>query len=179
MKTWTKRVLCAAAAAGTVGLLLGAAQGSETDPLVTMSYITQIATPQIMKDLDAKLDAREQSYLDKLDTAIAQFEKDMDAKLSEVSGGGGELTTSVFAVVQVKAGQTLAGLTGTEFLLRTGSAACVAASAPGLIDSTDGTSLSSGEAVQPNHLYLSTADGRGMKAGADATVMVRGSYSIT
>ena len=53
------------------------------------------------------------------------------------------------------------------------------ASPPRLADSTDGSTLASGGALQPNHLYLITADGRGLKATADATVMVRGSYTIS
>ena len=53
------------------------------------------------------------------------------------------------------------------------------ANTPGLVDSTDGSTLASGGALQPNHLYLITADGRGLKATADATVMVRGSYTIS
>ena len=82
-------------------------------------------------------------------------------------------------MVTVKAGQKLLGGVGCEFLLRSGSAVCVAASAPGLIDSTDGATLASGGAIQPNHLYLSTAEGRGLQAGSDATVLVRGSYQIS
>ena len=38
--------------------------------------------------------------------------------------------------------------------------------------------LASGEALQPNHLYLITADGWGLSASADATVLVRGSCTV-
>ena len=108
----------------------------------------------------------------------APYEKDMEEQLA-AAGGGPASSSAVFAVVTVKAGPKLLGGVGCEFLLRSGSAVCVAASAPGLIDSTDGATLASGGARQPNHLYLSTAEGRGLQAGSDATVLVRGSYQIS
>lgn len=155
--------------------LLGAAAGGQSDPLVTLSYLNEVSTPAILKQVDTKLDSREAALVDKLNASIAQYEKDMESKLG-TSGGGG--SSSVFSVVTVKSGQKLLGGVGCELLLRSGSATCVAASAPGLIDSTDGSTLAAGGGVQPNHLYLSTAEGRGILASGDVTVMVRGSYSI-
>lgn len=179
MKKNVKAVLAVALSLCTVGVLLGAAQGSQTDPLVTLSYLTDVTTPKLLKDVDAKLASTEQGYVDKLNAAVAQFEKDMDAKLAGSSGSGDAVEpASVFAVVTVKKDQKLTLNAGGELLLRSGSATCVAAAAPGLIDSTDGSTLVSGGTVQPNHLYLSTADGRGILATAEVTVMVRGDYQI-
>ena len=103
----------------------------------------------------------------------------MDVKQA-ASGGttGGTGISSVFSVVTLSAGQSLQGSVGCELLLRSGSATCVASSAPGLIDSTGGTTLPGGSAVEPNHLYLVTADGRGIRASTDVTVLVRGGYTI-
>lgn len=170
--------LTAVAVSGALSLLLGAAAGTQTDPLVTLSYLNDVNTPAILKEVDARLDTREQALVDKLNASIAQYEKDMEEQLA-AAGGGTASSSAVFAVVTVKAGQKLLGGVGCEFLLRSGSAVCVAASAPGLIDSTDGATLASGGAIQPNHLYLSTAEGRGLQAGSDATVLVRGSYQIS
>ena len=167
-------ILTAVAVSGALSLLLGAAAGTQTDPLVTLSYLNDVNTPAILKEVDARLDTREQALVDKLNASIAQYEKDMEEQLA-AAGGGTASSSAVFAVVTVK----LLGGVGCEFLLRSGSAVCVAASAPGLIDSTDGATLASGGAIQPNHLYLSTAEGRGLQAGSDATVLVRGSYQIS
>ena len=160
-------ILTAVAVSGALSLLLGAAAGTQTDPLVTLSYLNDVNTPAILKEVDARLDTREQALVDKLNASIAQYEKDMEEQLA-AAGGGTASSSAVFAVVTVKAGQKLLGGVG-----------CVAASAPGLIDSTDGATLASGGAIQPNHLYLSTAEGRGLQAGSDATVLVRGSYQIS
>ena len=117
--------------------------------------------------------------MDRLDASIARYERDMEQKLSGSAGTGTAGTSSAFTVVNVAAGRQLTGATGFEFLLRSGSATAGAASAPGLIDTTGGGTLASGGAVEPNHLYLTTAEGRGLKAVTDLTVLVRGSYTLT
>lgn len=177
MKTRRKTLLTTVLSVGVLTLLLGAAAGGQTDPLVTMSYLNDINTPAILKQVDAKLDSREQTLVDKLNGVADAYSEEVQSLIGS-SGGNTGAASSVFTVVTVKAGQQLLGSTGCELLLRSGSAICVAASEPGLVDSTEGTTLTSGAAVQPNHLYLITADGRGLKATADATVMVRGGYTI-
>lgn len=182
MKKNVKLVTVVASVVVLGGLLLGAAQGSQTDPLVTLSYLNSVTTPAVLKQVDIKLDAREKALTEKLDASIAKFTQDME-KLAGTSTGTGAGTgtgasSATFTVVTVPAGKQLVGGVGTEFLLRGGAATCVAASAPGLIDSTDGSTLASGGAIQMNHLYMSTADGRGLKATGQATVLVRGSYTI-
>ena len=64
-------------------------------------------------------------------------------------------------------------------LFRSGSATCVAASTPGLVDETSGSTLSGGGALAANHLYMMTVENRGVKAGADTVkLLVRGTYTI-
>lgn len=163
-------IACAAAVLLAGGVLLGAAQGTQGDPLVTLSYLNSVTTPKILQEVDAKLASREKALQDRLDAAIAKA-----VGAGSVGQGG---TSSTFSVVTVETGKSLTGGVGSEFLLRGGSAVCVAASAPGLIDSTDGSTLAAGGALAMNHLYLSTAEGRGLKATAQCTVLVRGSYVI-
>ena len=176
------KMMLTLALTGCVGAALaGAAAGGESDPLISMSYLTEVNTPAILKEVDTRLESREQALQDKLSALVAQYEADMDAKLAAASGAGESETaaSSVFSVVTLTAGQSLLGNVGCEFLLRSGSATCVAASAPGLIDSTGGLTLANGGAIEPNHLYLVTADGRGLQAAGDVTVMVRGSYAVS
>lgn len=64
-------------------------------------------------------------------------------------------------------------------MLRVGTAVCVSDSAPGLIDTTEGTTLNHGGALQANHLYMVTIATRGVTATADVVkVLARGSYTI-
>ena len=177
MKKYVKGTFAAVIAVAALALLLGAAAGGQADPLITKSYLDEVAVPAILAQVDAKLESREDALADKLSGVAEQYRRELE-ELLESSGGTTGGGSSVFAVVTVPAGQQLVGNTGCEFLLRSGSAVCVAESAPGLIDSTDGGTLASGGAVQPNHLYLITADSRGFPASTDVTVLVRGNYSI-
>ena len=87
-KSRTRRILAAVLAVGAAAVFLGASQGTQTDPLVTMSYINEVTAPQILSDVDARLDQREQALVDRLDASIARYERDMEQKLSGSAGTG-------------------------------------------------------------------------------------------
>lgn len=128
--------------------------GSATDPLITLSYLNETFMGQIMDRVDQKIAQR--------NSGLGQ------------SGAGME-----FSVVTLSKGQVLTGDIGCEVMLRVGSATCVAASTPGLVDETSGSTLSGGGALAANHLYMMTVENRGVKAGADTVkLLVRGTYTI-
>ena len=122
--------------------------GSQSDPLVTLSYLTETFTGQVME---------------RVNQLIAQ---------RDGQPGGGAYTA-----VTLSAGQTLYGEAGCEVLLRSGGASCIASSAPGLVDTTSGSAISGGAQLQANHLYLMT-DSRAVTSSKDAVLLVRGGYSI-
>ena len=139
---------------------LAAGPGSDTDPLVTLSYLQETFLNSIMEKVDQRIDER--------NNQIAQ-------KLTGTSVEGAD----TFCVVTLASGQTLTGGIGCEVMLRVGSAVCTAPSAPGLIDETSAATLNSGGALVQNHLYMMTIEGRGVKATAATTkLLVRGSYTI-
>ena len=125
--------------------------GSQSDPLVTLSYLTETFTGQVME---------------RVDQLIAQ---------RDGQPGGGQART--YTAVTLSAGQTLYGEAGCEVLLRSGGASCVASAAPGLVDTTSGSTISGGAQLQANHLYLMT-DSRAVTASDRAVLLVRGGYSI-
>ena len=88
----------------------------------------------------------------------------------QVAAAGGS-----YVLVTLESGQTLTGRAGTELLMRTGTAAVTQSAA---IDLTTGESAAVGAKLTENHLYLVQADGAGIQATADTTVMVRGGYSV-
>ena len=168
MKTKMKllcAVLCVVLVIGAAYAAAGA--GSSTDPLVTLSYLTNVFTPQVEQEMESKVSA-------KADEITKQF----DEKLQEVStSAGGE--SSAFAVVTLTKGQVLTGDVGCEVMLRVGSAVCVSSGSTGLIDVTAGSTLADGESLVKNHLYMVTISTRSVKATADTVkVLVRGPYSI-
>lgn len=147
-----------------------AAQGSSDDPLVSLSYLTKKLTPSVLQQVDQKVAAQQSALKEALDTKIQQFSDELG------SGTPGQ----TFVTVTLPSGKTLKGSVGTQVLLRSGTGLCVAASAPGLIDTTDGGSIGNSAALAANHLYLMAADGRGVKAsGGPVTLLVRGAYTIS
>lgn len=150
-------VLLGLCAALTVTALAASNAGTERDPLVTLSYLNETFMGNVLQRVDQKIQERDR----------------------RLSGGIGGSAVSGFTLVDLTAGQTLYGGIGCEVMLRVGSAACVAASAPGLIDETDGTTLNGGGALVKNHLYMMTIEDRGVKATAGTVkLLVRGSYRI-
>ncbi|MBQ5778210.1 MAG: hypothetical protein IIV97_05280 [Oscillospiraceae bacterium] len=199
-KAITSAVLLAALIA--VGAFAIAAEyGTSEDPLVSLSYINNVLAPQISEKVDeiiaektgslsSDLDAKINSISGEIDDKIAQYtSKNADelindafvASVAEKVAGkvGGGSSSATFALVKLKSGQTITAKVGCEALLRLGSASCVSSGTPGLIDMTTGGDLAGGKALEKNHIYLCTVDGRGIKATSDATLLVRGPYTIS
>lgn len=163
-----------------------AAYGSESDPLVTVSYINDVVKPQITNDIDKAITDKETELLNTIETKISASAMGgssySDEVLDEIAQRAAKLSGNTGAeswqVIKVPAGKTLSGNVGCQILLRIGGASCVSSGTTGLINLSDATILASGGALKQNNLYMSTIDGRGFKAASDATVLVKGSYSI-
>ena len=165
--------LSALAAAVTVAAMAAGSAGSQSDPLVSLSYLESTYTDTLLKKADSVLQSRNEE----LEKALT--EKVAELKESASSGGVDTGSASSYAAVTLAKGQTLTGGVGTEVLLRQGTASCAAASAPGLVDVTGGGELQNGGALTANHLYLMTAEGRGVTASSDVTLLVRGTYTLS
>ena len=162
-----------------VGVAVAAGQqGSKNDPLVTLSYLEDQAIPAILEQVDDKVADKQSELEKKLSAVVDSYVTEVEKALSGSSGSTSTSAGGVFQIVNLKAGQTVVGTAACEFLLRTGTAVCVSDTAPGLIDTTDGSSLAGGKNLTANHLYLATIAGRGVKASTDVTIMVRGGYTI-
>ena len=161
---WPIRLAAGALVAGTLSLaaLAAGSQGSQTDPLISLSYLTDQFTPSILQQVDEKIAAREDALTQQLEDA---------AEGSDASGG-------VYQVVTLSQGQTLTAGSSCEILLRSGTAVCVSDTSPGLVDMTAATTLAGGGTLTANHLYLATIEGRGVTASTAVTLMVRGDYPI-
>jgi hypothetical protein len=82
-------------------------------------------------------------------------------------------------VIDLKAGQTLTGHAGSEFIVRRGSVRLVDQTGNGVPDLTVGVDISAGERVALNHhLLFPRKDGRGVQAVDSAVVMVRGGAEL-
>ena len=121
--------------------------GTQDDPLITKSYLDEVMKPEIERELQTKLEA-----------AAADMQRSAPGE---------------FAVVSLKAGQTLRCAAGCQLLPVSGSVSALGA----LSDTTAGSAVEAGSALSLNHLYLATETG-GVTAQAAATVLVSGTWSV-
>ncbi len=146
-------------------------EGTESDPLVTLSYINNVFTKYVT-DL----------FTQELEKRAAELETGINDKITAIEtayGSMGQLAErSTYSVVSLTNGQTLVGQRGTEIMLRVGSAYVVAPASPGLIDTSTAAILENGKYLVKNHMYMVTINDRAIKASGDVMVVVRGDYKI-
>lgn len=179
MKSWKKRLAACIACMVMIGgmTVFAAVQGGQENPLVTLGYIKDVFTKSMLQEADKKISESKIEYEKKLDSKVSAYTEEM--KKLQASGGGSSSNGAVFSVVDLSAGQALLGSVGCEVMLRVGNAICVSPGSPGLINTTTGATLDGGKALQQNHLYMMTIEGRSVKAqGGAVKLLVRGSYTI-
>ena len=148
LRTFLILLLIAVLGAGAV--YAAARYGSQEDPLVAKSYLTDVIEKEITDYTESQIRA-----------AVSDAQGRVQAQIRAAAG--------VFETVRLTAGQTLACESGTEVVLLSGS---VTASGD-LTDTTLGEALSEGE-LAVNHLYLA-GENAALTAAGDAALMVRGS----
>lgn len=174
----------------------------QEDPLVSLSYLTDILAPETIEKVNAainlKADELETSinlilaqYTEQLETTIGDLESRYNnlatdssfisavsaSVIEQMGAGGAGGVASGWQLVSVAAGETYQFEVGGMILLRIGSANCYTPSSPGIIDTTTGSELNGGSALEKNHLYLVTVSERGFTATTDAKIMVYGTFT--
>ena len=178
----------------------GAAYDSASDPLVSLSFLTEIFKPELQDEIYRATDNVElslQAQIDSLRGQIAsltnqnailkdrvtELESKEDASTpGDVSSGDVTDSIHVYTVVNLKKGDILVAEESCELVLRSGKATAMTPSrSRTLIDCTDGTEITSGAEIPANHFVLipGSADGSGITVTSDtASVMVKGAYSV-
>lgn len=170
-KRWTIRLGALALSAVLLGTGAAlAAGGDQSDPLVTLSYLNQIALPQIIKQVEDKTAAKQKELEQNLTDQINQYKQ----QAGQGTSGG----SASYTLVSMTKGQVMSLGVGCELLLRVGSVTVKANTSPALIDLSSGGTVGSGTSLTKNHLYMATIADRTLTAAADAKLLVRGSYSI-
>ena len=148
------------------GAALAAGGGSQSDPLVTLSYLTQTVQPDILRQVEERANTRQADLM-------TQFEH----RLDQLQGGTGG--SAAYTLVTLSSGNRLELEVGCELMLRVGSAAVNSATEPALIDMTTGGTLANAGSLVQNHLYMATIPDRTVTASAGTVkLLVRGGYSI-
>lgn len=176
----------------------GNAYSSEEDPLVSLSFLTQIFKPELQSEIREANDNVEmmlQSQIDSLTKQIGTLadklatlsseQKELEEKVDNyepiviVPDEGG---TETYTILSLKKGDILVAEEICELVLRSGSATVISPFADqGILDCTEGRELLASDDVLLNHFILIPrgADGRGITILSDtAFVMVKGAYSV-
>jgi len=177
-KNWLRRTALLGLL-GVVVVFTVAAQGTKEDPLVTLGYLNERFMPEVVEQIMAQTEDRQETLKEAFQEQIDDYTKEITRKINKLSGGSSSASESVgFAVVTLDAGYTLVPEAGCELMLRSGTGVCVAAAFPGLVDTTTGGELNGGSLLEANHLYLVTDSDRGVMANDTVTLLVRGDYTI-
>lgn len=168
-----------------VSYAAGAGQpGSDTDPLVTKSYVDQ----QIAR-LSSQIGSSgsgtgtvDTGTIAQLQTDVGDLTKFIIDALTEIETLRAKVSSleAGFAVVELKAGQKLLLSGGSEAILRNGSATALKGiNGDLLIDASAGKDLVEGTAIPLQHILIASRnDGRGLLAKSQCYVLVRGAYTI-
>jgi hypothetical protein len=144
--------------------------GSQSDPLVTLSYINQTVEPEV------------RSYAEeKVAEASTQISRDVDAKLNEysasvedkLSGSAVYEDGDVFVTLELTDGEAVTCPVGTELMVRQGTVRT--GSGFKASDTSNGTE--SGATLSINHMYVVTESGS-ITASGSVTLLIRGDYSL-
>lgn len=161
--------------------------GTDSDPLVTQSYVDQKVGSLSAKDQElAKSIEKLTKTVDELTEKTEEYKlkneeyklqiKELESRLDSIEKYG------MFIALELTEGQKLMTGASAEIILRGGNAKAIGGAGGGLSDITSGTGadVNSGQDVPLNHLLLvSRDDGRGIKiVSKKAWVLVKGPYTI-
>ena len=194
-KRWTIWLTCTLVAVLMVAGLgvIAAEYGSQSDPLVTLSYIEEVLLPQSKKTVDAQLEDSLEDYEDALSSQVSTLKKYIDKKLRSFASGDVDeelieeiaalivaeddtsaVSNAPWAVITVPAGATVVCEPGVQVVVRSGQAANIST----LVDLSNGEALASGKNLALNHVYVTDTSGQGFVAVQDCTVLISGGYTV-
>ena len=137
--------------------------GSETDPLVSRSYVEK------KFDEVKNISASNKKKIEEVEEALKN------------NGNNNENISSSenFSVLELKKGQTIIAEKNAEIIIRSGKVEAIAGESGGISDLTEGLDLQSGDEIALNHhLLIPRSDGRGIEVINDDTfIMIKGNFT--
>lgn len=132
-----------------------ASGGGASDPLISLSYVTDTYIPDVVKQAEERVDT---AVAGTYDTAAARLKAQADlylAKAGALKGEGGYAET--FTEQRFKRGDVITIDTGSELMLLAGGAVLSYDSGT-VVDVTDGSPVPTGTALISRHRYLAAED---------------------
>ncbi len=193
MKKINRTRLTAAILALTAALsvtVFASSYDSSEDPIISLSYLTEIFKPSLVAEYEEKITALEKK-LDTLSAQLAEMPTEPEPAAPETTEPeppppAAETPESIpnaatYEVIEMKYGDCLFADGPVDLMLRAGKAICIAPDAgQGISDYTEGKEIYNGESLTKNHMCLiPRGDGRGIMATAESVfIMVKGAYTL-
>lgn len=127
-----------------LAIVVFAAGGSSSDPLISLSYLTETFQQEIEEQVDEKLAASDKEILSQVEEGETLVQN-----------------ASTWTETRLKQGDYLQGTTGTNALLLAGSAQIVIDSGA-VIDISTGSEVASGSNMVANHRYMAAENTEAM-----------------
>ena len=145
------------------------AAGTADDPLVSLSYLTEVFQTVVDKAVDKRLNESDTQLMN----AFA------DAGAEKESAAANTASVPNWTEIRLKKGDTLGGVTGTNVLVLAGSAQVVYESGA-VVDVTTGSVVESGAALTVDHRYIVAEDTTAafMVTSKTAVVNYQGQYAF-
>lgn len=173
-----KIIAVSLAAAAALGISVAAAYDSSEDPIISLSYLVSIFKPELMEDINAKIEEEVEKRVEQLRQSGINTGYEQPPAAEEPKS---EDKADVYDIVSLTYGDCLYALGSCDIMLRAGSAYCIAPDpTQGLSDYTSGLEVYNREYLIKNHMCLiPRGDGRGIFADSESVyVMIRGEYTI-
>lgn len=186
LRLGTVIILCVLTISVCVFSTVSFSQGS--DPLVTLSYLTDIIMPQMKKDIMAEISVNNQTteeLPEGADTEVTQPDQEVPPVETEKTdeNDAKDLPTGTYTLLELENGKTVFADSVLEFIVRPGSD--VKTVSPfenqGIADITNGKEYLNGDVIEHNAYCLVPRgeDGRGFTVTNDKSyILVRGEYHI-
>lgn len=123
--------------------------GSSTDPLVSLSYITNTYLADITTQADTRIDTTTQTTYQSALDSLESLQSDYLEQATELSGGA-----TVLSDCRVKKNDVITMEVGASVMLLAGDAVVTTSAGGVLVDVTSGQSISSGSALTATHRYI-------------------------
>lgn len=155
---------------------------SESDPLISLSYLEKIVLPSFKQEILSEISGSEIDLSDDIITEQVQ-ETVSPSENEAVNVDEVIVPTASYTLIELSRGELVIAESICEFIIRPGShVACVSPfEAQGIADITNGKEVLAGEefAINAYCLIPRGGDGRGLKVVSDkAYIMIRGDYTI-
>lgn len=153
-----------------LGISVAAAYDSSEDPIVSLSYLISVFKPELMDDINSRIDEEVARRIENLD--LSQFQNNQQDNSS---------SSTAYEVIELKMGDSVYATSACDIMLRAGSAYCIAPDAgQGIADYTSGAEIYNYDYLTKNHMCLiPRGDGRGIRADSESVfIMIRGEYTI-